>query len=36
MKRPWPAMARTLAGDHARYEQTYFSQYNVRERPPGA
>lgn len=26
MKRPWPAMARTVAGDHARYEQTYFSQ----------
>lgn len=27
MKRPWPALARTLAGDHPRYEQTYFGQY---------
>ncbi|KAL4422637.1 hypothetical protein ABPG75_008834 [Micractinium tetrahymenae] len=27
MKRPWPALARTLAGDHPRYEQTYFGHY---------
>ncbi|PRW20362.1 Acetyl-coenzyme A synthetase isoform A [Chlorella sorokiniana] len=27
IKRPWPAMMRTVAGDHARFEQTYFSQY---------
>ncbi|KAL4449019.1 hypothetical protein ABPG77_007736 [Micractinium sp. CCAP 211/92] len=27
MKCPWPALARTLAGDHQRYEQTYFGQY---------
>lgn len=27
MKRPWPALARTLAGDHKRYTQTYFGQY---------
>ncbi|KAI7837757.1 hypothetical protein COHA_008388 [Chlorella ohadii] len=26
IKRPWPAMMRTVAGDHARFEQTYFSQ----------
>ncbi len=24
IKYPWPAMARTIAGDHARYCQTYF------------
>lgn len=27
VKRPWPSMLRTVAGDHARFEQTYFSAY---------
>ena len=27
MKRPWPSMLRTIAGDHHRFEQTYFSHY---------
>lgn len=27
IKRPWPSMMRTVAGDHARFEQTYFSHY---------
>ena len=27
IKRPWPSMMRTLAGDHPRFEQTYFSHY---------
>ena len=27
MKRPWPSMLRTVAGDHHRFEQTYFSHY---------
>lgn len=26
IKYPWPSMARTIAGDHARYCSTYFSQ----------
>ncbi|CAI5507804.1 unnamed protein product [Closterium sp. Naga37s-1] len=25
LRRPWPGMARTLFGDHARFEATYFS-----------
>jgi acetyl-CoA synthetase len=25
--RPWPGMARTIYGDHARYVETYFSRY---------
>lgn len=25
--RPWPGIARTIYGDHSRYEQTYFSTY---------
>ena len=25
IKRPWPSMMRTLAGDHDRFEATYFS-----------
>ncbi|MCU0622436.1 MAG: acetate--CoA ligase [Gemmatimonadaceae bacterium] len=25
--RPWPSMLRTIWGDHARYEQTYFSKW---------
>jgi acetyl-CoA synthetase len=25
--RPWPGMMRTVYGDHARFEQTYFSTY---------
>eukprot|EP00798_Chlamydomonas_sp_ICE-L_P010612 gene10612-12284_t len=25
IKRPWPSMLRTVAGDHARFESTYFS-----------
>ncbi|GIL91937.1 hypothetical protein Vretimale_18561 [Volvox reticuliferus] len=27
IKRPWPSMMRTVAGDHKRFEQTYFSAY---------
>ncbi|GAB4821780.1 hypothetical protein N2152v2_008826 [Parachlorella kessleri] len=27
IKRPWPSMMRTVAGDHHRFEQTYFSHY---------
>ncbi|MBY0316758.1 MAG: acetate--CoA ligase [Bdellovibrionales bacterium] len=27
MKRPWPGMARTIYGDHRRYQETYFSTY---------
>ncbi len=27
IKRPWPSMMRSVAGDHARFEQTYFSHY---------
>lgn len=27
MKRPWPSMMRTVAGDHDRFEQTYFSMF---------
>ena len=27
IKRPWPSMLRTIAGDHGRFEQTYFSHY---------
>lgn len=27
MKRPWPSVMRTLAGDHQRFESTYFSPY---------
>ncbi|KAG2430287.1 hypothetical protein HYH02_013765 [Chlamydomonas schloesseri] len=27
IKKPWPSMMRTVAGDHARFEQTYFSAY---------
>jgi acetyl-CoA synthetase len=27
MKRPWPSMMRTVAGDHERFEQTYFSLF---------
>jgi acetyl-CoA synthetase len=30
IKQPWPGMARTIYGDHARYEQTYFSTYKGR------
>lgn len=29
IKRPWPSMMRTVAGDHHRFEQTYFSHYKV-------
>eukprot|EP00887_Chlorella_sp_A99_P000852 scaffold5.g852.t1 len=29
IKRPWPAMLRTLAGDHARFEQTYFAHFKA-------
>ncbi|KAL4541520.1 hypothetical protein Ndes2437B_g05877 [Nannochloris sp. 'desiccata'] len=28
IKKPWPSMLRTIAGDHHRFEQTYFSHYN--------
>ena len=27
LKRPWPGQMRTVYGDHARFEQTYFQQY---------
>lgn len=27
MKAPWPAIARTIWGDHERYKETYFSAY---------
>jgi acetyl-CoA synthetase len=27
IKRPWPGIMRTTYGDHARFEQTYFSTY---------
>ena len=27
MKTPWPGQMRTIYGDHARFEQTYFQQY---------
>jgi acetyl-CoA synthetase len=27
IKRAWPSMLRTIAGDHARFQQTYFSHY---------
>lgn len=27
IKRSWPGQARTIYGDHARYKETYFSQY---------
>jgi acetyl-CoA synthetase len=27
MKRPWPGMMRTVFGDHARFEQTYFEMF---------
>ena len=26
IRKPWPAMARTIYGDHARFEQAYFSE----------
>jgi acetyl-CoA synthetase len=26
VKRPWPSMLRTIAGDHERYEKTYFGE----------
>ncbi len=28
IKYPWPAMARTIWGDHQRYKETYFSAYD--------
>ena len=28
MKQPWPGMARTIFGDHERFEQVYFSKFN--------
>ena len=31
-KRPHPSMMRTLAGDHERFEATYFSQCKVNAR----
>ncbi len=27
INRPWPGMARTIYGDHQRYQETYFSTY---------
>ena len=31
MKQPWPSIMRTVAGDHARFELTYFSHFKVRQ-----
>lgn len=28
MKQPWPGMARTIYGDHERFERVYFSKFN--------
>ncbi|KAL0485523.1 acetyl-coenzyme A synthetase [Acrasis kona] len=28
IKRPWPGLARTIYGDHGRYEETYFSMFD--------
>jgi acetyl-CoA synthetase len=28
LKHPWPGIMRTVYGDHARFEQTYFSKFN--------
>ena len=28
MKAPWPGQMRTVYGDHKRFEETYFQQYN--------
>lgn len=28
MKQPWPGMARTIYGDHERFEHVYFSKFN--------
>lgn len=28
MKQPWPGMARTIFGDHERFERVYFSKFN--------
>ena len=28
MKKPWPGMARTIYGDHERFERVYFSKFN--------
>lgn len=30
MLRPWPGIARTIYGDHARYRETYFTTYKGR------
>lgn len=30
LKRPLPSMARTILGDHKRFEDTYFAAYPVR------
>ena len=30
LKHPWPAMARTIYGDHARYVETYWKRFNNR------
>eukprot|EP00195_Chlamydomonas_chlamydogama_P008034 CAMPEP_0202900752 /NCGR_PEP_ID=MMETSP1392-20130828/12017_1 /ASSEMBLY_ACC=CAM_ASM_000868 /TAXON_ID=225041 /ORGANISM="Chlamydomonas chlamydogama, Strain SAG 11-48b" /LENGTH=110 /DNA_ID=CAMNT_0049587191 /DNA_START=48 /DNA_END=377 /DNA_ORIENTATION=- len=27
MKRPWPSIMRTVAGDHDRFEKTYFNMF---------
>lgn len=27
VKAPWPGMMRTVAGDHTRFEQTYFGPF---------
>ncbi len=30
IKRPWPSMARTIYGDDARYQETYWNKFNNR------
>ena len=30
IKRPWPSIMRTVAGDHDRFEQTYFHMFKGR------
>ncbi len=29
MRKPWPAIMRTVYGDHERFEKTYFSTFKV-------
>lgn len=36
IKRPWPSIMRTVAGDHARFERTYFEHFKVPRMGRGA